>query len=131
MSQLQLSGKPKYGNRYSNEDKAFALSLFHTSPKCYRLLKKLFCLPSVSTLKKCMQKISISPGFHPLIFEALKQKVECFDANDKLCSLVFDEMVVKAHLQYNSKSDKIDGFATVNQGSAEKIVANHASVFML
>ena len=40
-------------------------------------------------------------------------------------------MALKSHLQYNSKSDTIDGFATVNEGSTEKFVANHASVFMI
>ena len=131
VTQLKLSGRAKKGNRYSNDDKAVALSLFHTSPKCYRLLKKLFCLPSISTLKKCMHNVQIFPGFHPLIFEALKQKSEVFDDNEKVCCLIFDEMALKSHLQYNSKSDTIDGFATVNEGSAEKFVANHASVFMI
>ena len=70
VTQLKLSGRAKKGNRYSNDDKAFALSLFHTSPKCYRLLKKLIYLPSISTLKKYMHNVQIFPGFHPLIFEA-------------------------------------------------------------
>ena len=74
VSQLQMCGRSKFGSRFSFEDKAFALTLFHSSPKCYRLLKKLFRLPSVTTLKKCMQRVQVLPGFHDTILEALLHK---------------------------------------------------------
>ena len=57
-----LSKKNKYcGNRF-NEMQKMALSLWHSSPKCYLMLT----LPSISTLRKTMNIIKLMPGFHDL-----------------------------------------------------------------
>ena len=48
--QIKLHGKKKQGRRYSPELKSLAISIFHTSGKAYRLLSKLFILPSKSSL---------------------------------------------------------------------------------
>ena len=37
-TQIHLSGRKNQGNRWSDEFKALALSLYHSSPKCYRML---------------------------------------------------------------------------------------------
>ena len=87
--------------RWSVKDKALALSLFHSSPKTYRMLQKviariciifsnliilhviyliiiftlfikLFKLPSTSTLHRSMKNIVIYPGFSSHILNALK-----------------------------------------------------------
>ena len=39
-TQLMLAGRKRQGHRYSEEYKMFAMSLYHVSPKCYKLLKK-------------------------------------------------------------------------------------------
>ena len=46
-SQIDLHSKksPK-GHRYNSETKAFALTLYHLSGKAYKMISKLFCLPS-------------------------------------------------------------------------------------
>lgn len=47
------------GRRWSLSDKALALSLLHSSPKTYRLLQKVFALPSVQTLKALMRNVEV------------------------------------------------------------------------
>ena len=44
-----------------------------------------------------------------------------FSEAEKHCCLLFDEMAIKLHLQYNSKTDQIFGFETVSNES-EKYV---------
>ena len=131
ITQLKMSGRSRYGYRWTEQDKAFALTIFHSSPKCYRLLAKSFALPSVSMLKKPMQKISITSGFHKAVLEGLKIKATTMSSAQKLCTVVFDEMSIKEQLVYNVKSDTIDGFETVSMSSDTKYVANHAGVFMV
>ena len=40
--------------RWSTDHKSLALSLLHSSPKTYKLLRKVFSLPSVRTLRQAM-----------------------------------------------------------------------------
>jgi len=42
----------------------FALSLYHTSPKCYKFLRKIFLLPGISKLKSHVKNVNIEPGCH-------------------------------------------------------------------
>ena len=61
-TQLSCVQRKKKGVRWGENDKATALSLFHSSPKAYRLLKGICVLPSVSTLRRCMKQVSVYPG---------------------------------------------------------------------
>ena len=76
-------------------DKSLALSLLHFSPITYKLLQRLFKLPSVRTLSKAMQGISIYPGFDENIIQALCKNVKSMTSQCKLCALVIDEMTIK------------------------------------
>ncbi|XP_039542240.1 THAP domain-containing protein 3-like [Pimephales promelas] len=58
-TQLRMCQRKANGFRWTAQDKAFFLSLLHASPKCYRLLCRVFSMPSVRTL----QKVIKSPGF--------------------------------------------------------------------
>ena len=87
-----------------------ALSIFYHSRKAYRLLSKLFALPSKRTLQKSLQDTNLAPGFNDLIFDALKLKVDTMDTKDKFVALVFDEMSLKSVLVYNNGLDQIEGF---------------------
>lgn len=55
-SQLRTQSKKARGRRFSLNDKVFALSLFKESGKAYRLLQKMFALPSRSFLMKLLKK---------------------------------------------------------------------------
>lgn len=71
-TQIRLVHTKSRGARWSEEDKICALSLYHASPACYKILRKLFKLPSISTLQEVMTNIDLRPGFHQSIFDGLK-----------------------------------------------------------
>ncbi|XP_058632022.1 uncharacterized protein LOC131540777 isoform X2 [Onychostoma macrolepis] len=58
-TQIHMFQRKAHGFRWTTQDKAFFLSLLHASPKCYRLLFKVFSMPSVRTLQKLMKSIDI------------------------------------------------------------------------
>ena len=74
------------------DEKILALSLFKQSGSCYKLLSKLFVLPSTTTLKYLLQKISL-PGINKLVFEHLRQCIaQMNNERNKLCVLMWDKM---------------------------------------
>ena len=130
-TQIALSGRRPRGNRWSEKSKMFALSLFYISPKCYRLLKKIFSLPCVKTLKKWVRNLDIKAGFHQSILNGLKIKSASMSERSKLCAVVFDEMTIKEYLEYNAGLDKVEGLEDLGDLGQSRYIANHASVFML
>ena len=128
----QLDLSLSKGNRWSVRDKSFALSLLHASPKAYRILQKLFYLPSVDTLRNTMKKIDIYPGFPKKILSAFKCKVQHMSEAEKLCVLVFDEVSLKTCINYNVEKDYIEGledFGEILEKNGDT-PAGYASVFM-
>ena len=71
-SQIRMATVKLHGARWTEEDKCVALSLYYTSPSCYRQLRSILKLPSVSVLKTIMSKIDIKPGFSDMTFDVLK-----------------------------------------------------------
>lgn len=57
--QIHMFQRKAHGFQWTTQDKAFFLSLLHASPKCYRLLFKVFSMPSVRTLQKLMKSVNI------------------------------------------------------------------------
>ena len=51
MSQIKNAHRKSSGKRWNYKDKSFALSLLHSSPKTYHLLRNVFDLPAPRTLK--------------------------------------------------------------------------------
>ena len=101
-----------------------ALSLMHSSPKTYRLLRRTFALPSVRTLRKVMNNIDIYPGFNAAILNALRLKLQSSPSAAKLVCIAMDEMSIKEGLSYDGKRDLVEGFA-------ESTLANHVLVFLV
>lgn len=124
ISQVRASTKKKSGLRWTTRDKALALSLLHSCPKTYRLLRKTFFLPSVRTLKKVMSNINIYPGFSECILSALRLKVQKLPPKAKLVSIAMDEMAIKEGLAYDARRDSVEGFSDAS-------LANHALVFLV
>lgn len=109
MSQIKLQKKTPKGRRFTMKDKIFALTIYKQGPKNYRLLEKIFALPSKYTLKKLLEKIPLKCGLNPCIMENLKKRVEKLHPLDRYCTLIFDEMSTSPQLQYNPKLDQIEG----------------------
>ena len=129
MSQVRQGGKSLQGRRWTEKDKTFALSLLHSSPKTYKLLRKVFALPSISTLRTIVARVNINPGFSSNILEALRLKTQNLPPCNKLVSLVLDEMVIKEGVSYDKHNDALEGLVhTIERGEE---LANHALVFMV
>ena len=71
-SQVLMSDVKGRGRRWARRDKSFALTLFHKSPKIYKLLRKVFFLPSVTTLRRSLKGFKLNPGFNKNLFKALQ-----------------------------------------------------------
>lgn len=122
--------KKKMGRRFTKKEKIMALALYKQGPKAYRWLWNVFVLPSPLTLSRLLATAALKAGINESIFKNLKMRVKKMKNSDKLCILMFDEIAIAPHLDYNRKKDEIVGF--VNNGKNIKIrIADHAIVFMI
>ena len=130
-AQIRLSGTRRLGYRWTKEEKSFALQMYHASPKCYRLLRKVFALPSLTTLRRLLRDLNMQPGFNQGVLDALKLKVSRMDDNSRICTILFDEISIKENVSYNQILDHIDGLEDFGNGQRTLKIANHAGVFMV
>jgi hypothetical protein len=130
ISQIQMQQKEPKGRRYSIDDKVFALSILKQSPKSYKLLRKVFALPSRMTLLNLLSKIPFGCGLNKAIMDSLQESTSKMSSSDKYCTLLFDEMSVEAALSYNTKADHIDGFQHCAGDTKKSEFADHVMVFM-
>lgn len=128
-TQLEQQHKSSRGRRYSIEDKIFALSLLKQSPSGYKLLKKIFALPSRKTLVNILNKLPFVCGLNEQVLSSLKTAVQQMDEKNRCCCLLFDEMTLSPGLQYDRKNDCLIGFEDVGYEKRPKF-ADHATVFM-
>ena len=92
ISQIRVGMLGPKVRRWTVTDKTRALSLLHSSPKTYRLLRLIFTLPSVCTLRNIIRQMEVYPGFNKYILHALKLKIVSMPAASKLEALLLDEM---------------------------------------
>ncbi|CAG4958764.1 unnamed protein product [Colias eurytheme] len=130
-SQLQNCPKKPKGRRYSLNQKIQALIIYKKSPACYRLLRRMFALPSQTVLNQLLNKIPLKPGINKHIFTSLEKMSQKQDSEDNLCILSFDEMSIRKHLFYNEKLDEIQGFQDHGNHGRSQDIASKALVFML
>ena len=130
-SQVEMSKWCKSTYRLKMKDKMIALSIFFHSRKVYKILSKLFILPSKSTLFRDLKKMNMKPGFSESILEALQVKVKTMDIRDQNVALVFDEMSIKEGLTYNTGRDIVEGFEDFDHAGQTRFLANHAIAFMV
>ena len=128
--QIDLFAKSNKGQRYSEEMKAFALSLHHISGKAYRLLAKFFRLPSRSSLKRWVTGLPLSAGMTTMAKEYLENKVKVMEESCRLCTLTMDEISLKANLQYDPVKDEVVGIEDFGNGDRTDNIATSALVFM-
>lgn len=81
--QVRETKKCSRGHRFNLDEKMLSLSLYKRSPKCYRMLAKLFTLPSKRTLKNILSSARISPGICPLMMKVLKDNVQKLKPSEK------------------------------------------------
>lgn len=125
--QYRETSKKHKGRRFSLDEKVLSLSLYKRSPKAYSLFSNYFTLPSAKTLKRLLSGIHISPGINHVVFKKIKTITNKMSINDRLCSLIFDEMYITPQIHYDGAKDALKGFS--NHG--KKNIADHALVFMV
>lgn len=125
--QFTETKKHPLGRRFTLEQKIISLSLYKKGAKVYSLLSKMFTLPSTKTLRCLLAKIKIESGLNNIIFEKIKDTVRNMNIQDKLCTLMFDEMALTPQVHYDRINDKLRGFTDFEN----KKIANHVLVFMI
>lgn len=131
-SQIRTQSLNPRGRRYSIEDTIFALSHFKQSGKAYRMLSKIFALPSKKCITDLLKKIPFEPGINHHIFENLKKHVKKIKNKlDRNCSIIFDEISLSAGLQYIQSKDEVIGLQDLGNGNRSLLFADKALVFMV
>lgn len=108
---------------YSEEVRAFCLTLHYYHPRAYNYVREKFNnnLPSVSTIRSWYSSINASPGITTEALESLKKKVE--EAREKgksfNCCLMYDEMAIRRHAQWNTSTMRFDGFVDIGRPKAD------------
>lgn len=121
LSRIQCASRKAKGRRWSRKDKALTISLFHSSPKTYGVLQRVFYFPSRATRRLVMTRIAVC-------LTAIQMNLSHLPDNCKLVSVVVDEMAIKKGLSYDCKLDVIKGFSDNVSRSME--LANHAIASM-
>lgn len=128
--QMMNARKKLRARRYTTEAKSLSLILYKHSPKNYRFMQKTFILPSKRTLGRYSAKLAFEAGINPKLFAHIKSKVEKMSESEKLCTMSWDEISLKAHLDYSSTRDMIDGFVDLSYVRTSGF-ATHSLTFMI
>ncbi|CAB3977246.1 THAP domain-containing 9 [Paramuricea clavata] len=122
--------KVKNGGRYSNETKSFALSLYHLSGKSYKMVSKLFCLPSKLSILKWISKMPNGAELTQPSLDVITTKVQACSSTGKLCIILMDEISLKSHLFYDCSKDKVLGLEDLGDEITSHKLATSAIVLM-
>ena len=121
MKRLVKQKKNKKCGAYPPELRAFALTLKFYSTKAYNFVRKTFklCLLHPSVIRSWYSSIDVSPGFTQATFSAFSERANVAKANGKhvICSLMFDEMSIRKHIQWDGK--RFTGFIDYGTGLAD------------
>lgn len=101
--------KSNKGNRYSEEIKKFALSLYYYSPRAYMFLRSYIALPHPATLRKILATNDCNVGFMQEVLEFLKSYVQN-DDSIKNVALMFDAMHIRSEVKEDKKTGKYWGY---------------------
>lgn len=130
--QMKAQSLHPRGRRYTLDDKMFALSLYKGSAKAYRLMSRVFALPSRKTIMDLLRKIPLQPGINSEIIEHLKLTVsEIKNQLDKTCVLIFYEISLSAGVQYSEAEDKIIGVEDLGRNIRRPKFADKALTFIV
>lgn len=129
LMQLKNANIPKMSRRYTQDEKMMSLCIMKQSPKAYRLLETMFNLPSKRTLNRLSENVQFEPGVNLHIFEYLKESIKNWKTHKRLCSIVYDEVSLTPHINFDEKKDKIIGFVYVDENKMR--FCDHAIVFMV
>lgn len=125
-SQIELVGKSPRGRRFTMEDKILGIILHKQSNKTYKILQKLFCLPTSKTLNALLKRMGIRAGINKSIFKSMESVANDLKNYEKVCVLLFDEIHLQPHISINS-SLEFEGLEDTGKSKC-KHIANTAQV---
>lgn len=131
ISQVRTQKQKPKARRFTLSEKIFALTLLKASGKGYRLMSKLFALPSKRTLTNLLNKVPFTAGICNHMFESLRRPISKMKPIDRTAILAFDEMAIDSLVHYNPKEDIITGVYDEGDGRRKPELADHANVFLL
>lgn len=105
-SHVQLRGKSR-GKRFTRWMKKFTLQLHFCGARAYRWLSNVRMLP----------------GIIPGIVQSIGSSTKSWSKRDRVCTLIFDEMMLKKNLAYDVTQDVVQGF-TDNGVERTSIIAD-------
>lgn len=124
-----------FREKYQASVSAFRFKLYALSPQAYKFVRNQFNnnLPHESTIK-CWYRnsnLDTEPGINQCSLKILEEKAHEMDRdNQKLvCCLMFDEMSIREHIHFCSKTKKFLGHVTY--GGQPEQIANNAIVFLV
>ena len=87
-----------------------ALGIHYQSAEAYRFMSQIFMLRSERTLERCVSRsVKLEPGFCEPLIAALEKKVNSLEDIEKYCTVLLDEMSIKALLSYPRIFQSIHG----------------------
>lgn len=106
------------------------MTLHFYSPKAYNYVRSYFqnSLPHPKTLGKWYTAVDVKPGFQALAFLSMKSEKE---TEPIFCSLVFDKMAIRKHVEYDGEN--YHGYVHVGNNLQSEFVreATEVLVFMV
>lgn len=134
-----LNGVQKF-DKYAEAVRKFSLNMRFLSPRAYEYLRTKFNdnLPHSSTIRKWFSLSSATGegGFNEAAFETLKRIADDLKEQNQTicCSISFDEMAIRRHVQWQHAKKKFSGFVNFSTKQNENDplpVATHALVVLL
>lgn len=109
---IRNSMRPKKARRYTKQMQKFAVSLYLSGPRTYRMIQRtgVLCLPEKRTIKRWTNEVRYEPGLNRVILQKIEEKCRTFTEQEKIVVLAIDGMKIKSTLNYSAKSDVFHGF---------------------
>lgn len=130
---VNMQIRQKNRAKWSTEEKKLATNIFHKSSACYTHMRDSLGLnlPAVSTVRRWINILGLNTGINTKLMKILESKANVMEQREKESVLLFDEMSLKEHLDYNIKLDYFEGYQDLGDGKRSNVLANHALVIML
>lgn len=128
---LNNVGKRPRRRRYTHNQKILYLSQYKKSPVAYRSSQKMMKLPSKTTLNNVLKTVKLDTGGNPVMKDRLiDARSKMADKRDAVRTLIWDELSLTPHLDYNDENNTVCGFGSWNNNTSTNIT-NHGLTFLL
>ena len=116
-----LSGK--VGQKFTDEQKQFAISLHYYSPAAYQYVRRRFnLLPCPRTIRSWLARYEASPGLNQQSFDTIALQNESQSSSAyRLCAVHIDEVEVKKHVENDRTTGSLYGFTDIGSGTLHSV----------